>query len=214
VVRERLRIARDLHDTLAHSLMALLTQVRLIRKLRDRLPGDELDAELARAEEAASAGLSGARQAIGQMRRGGARDNGLGPALQDLVQRFAERTGQTPLLQMQGVAADCAGEVGEAAYRVAEEALRNIERHAQASAVQIELSSTNANADDPVVPAAEAVWGRLRIVDNGRGFDPRQPSPGHFGLAGMQEQAALIGGRWQVNSAPGQGTCISLSFPL
>lgn len=68
VSRERLRLARDLHDTLAHSLMALLTQIRLVRKLRSRLGAEELDAELGRAEAVAATGLDDARAAITQMR--------------------------------------------------------------------------------------------------------------------------------------------------
>ena len=81
VTRERFRIARDLHDTLAHSMMALLTQIRLIRKLRMRMAQEEFDAELDRAETVAATGLSEARAAITQMRDNGVHDTGLGPAL-------------------------------------------------------------------------------------------------------------------------------------
>jgi len=212
VVRERLRIARDLHDTLAHSLMALLTQVRLVRKLRDRLAPDELDAELARAEDVAASGLAGARQAIGQMRRGGARDNGLGPALQDLAQRFAERTGLSPALNLDPAGAPCAGEVGEAVCRIAEEALRNVERHARASQLTVSLSAAPAPLDQPRPVQTGQSLLRLEIIDDGCGFVPAEPPPGHYGLQGMQEQAHLIGARCEVISAPHQGTCVRVDF--
>jgi signal transduction histidine kinase len=211
VTRERLRLARDLHDTLAHSLMALLTQIRLVRKLRSRLADSELEAELARAEEVAATGLAEARSAIGQMRRGNVGDEGLGSALQELLKRFGERSGVATTLQAEPRAAGLAGERAEAVYRIVEEALRNVERHAQAQAVQLRLTGVPAPAgSQPDAGAPEHL--RLEIIDDGTGFDPTLPRPGHFGLHGMQEQAALIGARLELISQPGQGTRVVLDF--
>jgi signal transduction histidine kinase len=92
IVRERLKIARDLHDTLAHSMMAMLSEVRLLRKLQAHDP-ESLPDELARAEEVAHDGLNEARTAIAQMRLNGVRDTGLGPALAKAFDRFIDRTG-------------------------------------------------------------------------------------------------------------------------
>jgi len=206
--RERLRMARDLHDTLAQSLMAVLTQLRMIRKLGARMSPGEQDAELSSAETVAGSGLDEARAAIKQMRHNGVRELGLGAALAELADRFERRTGVPTVLASDEQAAALAGERAEVAFRIAEEALRNIERHARASRVAITLSM--AAATDPASPALPAV--RLEVVDDGVGFDPAVPVPGHYGLRGIAEQAALMQARLEVRSQPGQGTRIVLEL--
>jgi signal transduction histidine kinase len=211
VTRERLRLARDLHDTLAHSLMALLTQIRLIRKLRARMPEKELEDELERAEAVAASGLAEARAAITQMRHNGVRDTGLGPALQELLVRFGERTGVATTLQAEPSAAALADERAATVFRIAEEALNNVERHAQAHGLTLRLGPA-AGLVKGAVDAGAAPQVRLEIFDDGVGFDPAQPQPGHYGLLGIQEQAALIDARLEVHSQPGQGTQIVVEF--
>jgi signal transduction histidine kinase len=203
VTRERLRIARDLHDTLAHSLMALLTQVRLVRKLRTRMAPDELDAELGHAEAVATTGLAEARAAITQIRGNGVRDTGLGPALLDLARRFGERSGLALSLSIDPRSEAHADERAETVFRIAEEALRNVERHAQATQVRMHLHCQ---------PAATGTEVQLEVADDGVGFDPSRPQAGHFGLRGMQEQAALIHAELQLQSQPGQGTRVQLRY--
>lgn len=210
VTRERLRLARGLHDTLAHSLMALLTQLRLVRKLKDRMSKEELGAELARAEEVAASGLAEARAAITQMRHGTVRENGLAAALRDLLAHFGERTGVEATLRAKGWAADLADERAETLYRVVEEALRNVERHAQARTVVVDIDTLPPIADGSVpVPGQRAA---LSVRDDGVGFDTAVPCPGHYGMLGMREQADLIGADLLVNSAPGRGTEVQLRF--
>lgn len=208
VTRERLRLARDLHDTLAHSLMALLTQIRLVRKLRDRMRPDELDAELGRAESAATTGLAEARAAIAQMRDNAVRDTGLAAALREMAERLRQRSNlEVSFHQNLDRAVDPVALVddrAETAFRIAEEALRNIERHSRARSARIELQ-TSANASG-------SIRVRLEVTDDGVGFDANAPMPGHFGLRGMSEQAALIDGQLVVASAPGRGTRITLEF--
>ncbi len=199
VTRERLRLARELHDTLAHSLMALLQQIRLTRKLRERLTPDEMAAELGRAEEVAAHGLAEARAAITQMRHGGVRDSGLVAALLELLARFAERTGLQTSFAAAGPAADLADERAETLYRIVEECLRNIERHARASAVVLTLQAIADRA-------------AITISDDGVGFDPAAAHPGHYGVRGIGEQAALIGATLSIDSRPGAGTRVRLEF--
>ena len=213
VVRERLRLARELHDTLAHSLMALLTQIRLIRKLRTRLSDDELEAELAQAEVATAQGLTEARAAISQMRYNSVRDEGLGVALQPLLTRFQERCGVKIVLRADTQAAGFAGERAETVFRILEEALKNVERHAQADTLQITLQWIDSST------ASQAEWnpeeaGRIRIeiADDGVGFDPSTPYPGHYGLLGIAEQAELIEASFELHSAPGAGTRLVLEL--
>jgi signal transduction histidine kinase len=211
VTRERLRLARDLHDTLAHSLMALLTQIRLVRKLRKRWSESELEAELARTESVAASGLTEARAAITQMRHNSVRETGLGPALHELLARFRERTGLAAELQAEPAAAGLANGRAETVFRIAEEALHNVERHAQAQGLTLQLGSVSAKdggqADTGLVQRM-----RLEIADDGVGFDPAVPRPGHYGLRGIEEQAALIGARLELFSRPGQGARIVVEF--
>ncbi len=202
VTRERLRLARDLHDTLAHSLMALLQQIRLVRKLRGRMAPEELAAELGRAEEVAAAGLADARAAITQMRHGTVREKGLSAALRDLLARFGERTGLATEFSFAGAAADLADERAETIYRIAEEALRNVERHAQARSVKLALGEEGAEGTRAV----------LSVRDDGLGFDPQLPRSGHYGLVGIREQAALIDATLAIDSRPGAGTELRLDF--
>lgn len=200
VVRERLRLARDLHDTLAHSMMAMLTEIRLLKRLASTQPS-ELPDELVRAEQAAREGLQEARMAIAQLRSNPVRDIGLGPALAELVKGFGERTG----LQARFVSEDGAGgfaqERGEALFRMTEELLRNVERHAGARQVLVALSG---HADGEGLA--------LAVEDDGVGFDPHDLQPGHYGLQGLKEQAAEMGAALEIHSAPGAGTRVSIAL--
>lgn len=206
VTRERLRLARGLHDTLAHSLMALLTQMRLMRKLGPRWSSEQLDAELAGAEAAAASGLAEVRAAIGQMRAGGVHDEGLGAQLQTLLQRFGERSAVAVHGQIAPAAAELVDERAATVLAMAREALRNVERHARARTVSLSLAPL-AQADG----AGRGQW-RLVLRDDGCGFDPGTVAAGHFGLLGLREQAEQLGAALQIASAPGQGCCISLDF--
>lgn len=207
VTRERLRLARDLHDTLAHSLMALLQQIRLLRKLKDKLSPEDYAAELGRAEEVAASGLTEARAAITQMRHGTVRENGLAAALRDLLARFGERSGVQATLSAEGSVADLADERAETLYRIVEEALRNVERHAQARSVKVTLAAAG-------LDAGTGERATLSIEDDGVGFDPSAPCPGHYGMLGIREQAALIDARLIVDSRLGQGTAVRLEFDV
>jgi len=201
IVRERLQIARDLHDTLAHSMMAMLSEVRLLRKLQVHDP-DSLAGELARAEEVAQSGMNEARSAIAQMRVNSVRDTGLGPALSKTVERFNDRTGLDVDFDADPEAARFGDERAEVIFRMTEEALRNIERHAAASRVRVALR---------MVDAAQL---ELRVEDDGVGFDPKASRPGHFGLIGLREQAQLIGAAFEIKSAPNQGTVFRLTLRI
>ncbi|MDE1929796.1 MAG: histidine kinase, partial [Burkholderiales bacterium] len=151
-------------------------------------------------------GLAEARNAITQIRHNGVRETGLGAALQELLARVGERSGVATRLRTDPGAAGVAGESAQTVFRIVEEALRNVERHARAQAVEVELRSAAAQGD------ADAPRVHLTIGDDGVGFDPAQPRPGHFGLRGIEEQAALIGGQLRLRSAPGAGTRIELEF--
>ena len=198
IVRERLKIARDLHDTLAHSMMALLSEVRFLRRLHAREPGAVAE-ELVRAEDLARKGLQEARSAISQMRVNAVRDTGLGPALAREFERFVDRTGTAGEFSADAESARFGDERAETLLRMAQEALRNIERHSQATRVAVRL----ATRDDLL---------ELRIEDNGVGFEPHAPHPEHYGLVGLREQADLIGAELRIDSGPQLGTKISVTL--
>jgi len=201
VVRERLKIARDLHDTLAHSMMAMLTEVRLLKKLHVHDPA-ALPAELAHAEQVVHQGLKEARAAITQLRFNAVRDVGLGTALNDAIKLFSERTGLAVNYSSTPRAASFADERAETLFRIAEEALRNVERHSMASLVSVSLLDT---ADGRL---------ELSIKDDGVGFDPGASYAGHYGLVGLREQAQLIGAELNIQSSPLEGTTLRLVLDM
>ena len=205
VARERLRMARDLHDTLAHTLAALLTQIRLMHKLAGLQNTMMLTAELEKAEEATRTGLMEARAAITQLRSNPVREFGLESALRQLASNFGQRTGIRMTVESSGSLPLLQTDRAETMFRIAEEAFHNIERHANARSVVVELSETPQNGASCVV---------LRVEDDGCGFDPSVTPDGqapHYGLRGMQEQAALIQMVLEIHSAPGRGTAIKLT---
>jgi YD repeat-containing protein len=202
VVRERLKIARDLHDTLAHSMMAMLTEIRLLKKLSVTQP-EALAEELLEAEKAAHQGLQEARAAIAQIRYNPVRDVGLGVALQDYLQLFCDRTGIACHFECDPALATFSEERAETLFRIAEEALRNVERHAGARNVTVSLRS-----------AEEGSVLQMSISDDGVGFEPQSAHPGHYGLVGLREQAQLIGAHLEIISLPGEGARVTAILRL
>ena len=201
IVRERLKIARDLHDTLAHSMMAILSEIRLLRRLHARDPA-ALGAELERAEAVAHEGLAEARSAISQMRLSAVRETGLGPALASAFGKFIDRTGLSGDFSADEQAARFGDERGEAFLRIALEALRNVEKHAMATRVAVRLR------------IASGSHLQLLIEDDGIGFDPKAVLPDHFGIVGIREQGDLIGAEVRIESMHNQGTMVLVSLPL
>jgi len=201
VVRERLKLARALHDTLAHSMMAIISEIRLIRRLQTHDPASVAD-ELARAEKLAHDGLSEARSAITQMRATTVRETGLGPAIAREFEQFIDRTGLEGKFKYDPEAARFGDERSEVLLRMTQEALRNIDRHARATWVDVTLE---------ILRGTHVV---LRIEDNGVGFDPDAPRQGHYGLVGLYEQAEMIGAELIIDSRDQLGTKICISLPI
>lgn len=199
VIRERLRIAHDLHDTIVHALVAVVAQLGLVRKIAARAP-ERANEEIVRAHEAAREGLAKARDALGQVRFERAGLDGLGAALRRAAARFEARTGLPVDVSIAEAAADLAGERAEILFRIVEEALRNIESHAEATRVTLRAQA----------PGDEVL---VEIADDGRGFDPNVSRHGHYGLPGMREQAQMIEGRLSLETRPGAGARILVRAP-
>ncbi len=196
--RERNRLARELHDTLAHSLSALSLQLEALRTL---LAHDPATAQKVVDELAALArqGLQESRQAIQALRLDRVQTLGLAGALRDELQAFQVRTGVQVSLRVSGQEADLTAEEAQTMYRIAEEALSNVERHAAAQNVTVHLACGTDRVD-------------LVIRDDGVGFDPATVDPERYGLTGMRERAALVGATLAVHSRPGGGTEIWCSL--
>ena len=209
LTQQRLRFARDMHDTLAHSMMAVLTQIRLIRKVRNRLTEEEIEEELGRAEDVALSGLTEARNAILQIRTNVIEDKSLSAGLNELVERYRDRSSINCSLHIDPKSIHQENNRAETVYRIVEEALRNIEKHASANNVAIRLNRLEtADQDNNAMPEFE-----LEINDDGIGFDTESVGAGHYGLIGLREQAELVDGTLIIDSAPGRGTNICLKYP-
>ncbi len=190
--RERNRLARDLHDTLAHSAAALVVQLEALRTLLAHDP-PAAQGVLDETSALARRGLEESRQAIQALRSDPLDTLGLAGVLRDAVQTFQARTGIEAGLSVGGQEPDLTAEEAQALYRIADEALRNVECHAAAQHVSVRL----AFGSDCV---------ELGIRDDGLGFDLAAVEPDRYGLTGMRERAALIGAELVVSSKPGMGT--------
>lgn len=195
---ERGRVARELHDSISQILVGVRYALDLARRRVER--GDP------RAGESLDKGLSGLSTAIGEVRRisrdlrpGTLDDLGLGPALKALTDEFSERTGISSELETVVFRNRLDEDAKIALFRVAQEALTNIERHSGATHVAIRIAGHKRGAT-------------LRIQDNGHGFQPEKASGG-LGLRNMQERIEQLDGTLRILSSA-SGTVIEAEVPL
>jgi signal transduction histidine kinase len=132
-------------------------------------------------------------------------DLGLAAALRWYAKNLLDPRDIAWTLSVSGIAGRLPAGLETVAFRLVQEALTNVLRHAEASKVSVSVAAAGREL-------------RVRIEDNGRGFDPRRPRSadrtGGFGLLGMQERVELVGGRWEVESTPGVGTVVSAVLPI
>jgi signal transduction histidine kinase len=205
VSRERNRLARELHDTLAHTLSAVAVQLEAARSLWESKPGAAREM-LEQALASTRGGLGEARGAIHALRADRIEDLGLALAIRDLARSAAARADLSLELHIpesvspQGMDLDPA--VEQTTYRIADEALANAVRHARARDLLVCLERS----------AGEL---KLTVADDGQGFDTTLPPPeGHYGLLGMRERADLVGGTLTVQSTPGKGTTVQFNIEV
>ena len=222
---ERSHLARELHDELG----SLLTAAKLdLARMRSRLlqAGPEVSERVAHLHATLDAGIALKRRIIEDLRPSSLENLGLGPALRILCQEWSRASDIAVKVEVQAEVEEIAmpPERSLAIYRLVQEALTNIAKYAQSSAVSVALAiegtgagdSANCaySADDAGNPGeARSTYAVVVVRDNGRGFEVGQPTPGH-GLAGMRFRVASIGGELTVESAPGQGTTIRARLPL
>jgi PAS domain S-box-containing protein len=198
-LEERQKLARDLHDSVSQALYGIALGARTARTLLDRDPArlaDPLDYVLALAE----AGLAEMRALIFELRPESLKTEGLVAALTKLADSLRARHRLEVRVQL-GPEPGVPLETKEAFYRITQEALHNVAKHARASRVDLVLALADGRL-------------RLEVRDDGIGFDPEAAFPGHLGLRSMRERAERLGARWVVESAPRQGTRLQVEIPL
>ncbi|HSW09584.1 MAG TPA: histidine kinase [Bacillota bacterium] len=199
VLEERNRLAREIHDTLAQGLTAMVLQ---LETAEDALADEPAQARslMLRARQLARDSLQEARRSVWNLRPQALELGGLASGLAGLA-RHLEEAGIAVELRVPDLEPPPAA--AEALYRIAQEALANVRRHSRATRAELSLVAREGGVE-------------LRVADNGRGFtgDIPQSPTGGFGMWAMRERAREAGGRLTVTGAPGAGTTVAAWLPL
>ncbi len=195
---ERRRLARELHDETGQALTSILLGLRAVEEAGGR---DNVRRAVSELRELVVATLQDVRRLAVQLRPKALDDFGLVPALERLAQTFSETSGLSVDLEAQLGDERLPAEVETTLYRIVQEALTNVVKHAEATRVSILLVRRGGSTT--------AV-----IEDDGRGFDPATAPADRLGLEGMRERVELHDGRLTVEAAPGSGTTLVVEVPL
>ena len=201
-LQERNRIAREIHDALGHTLTAQRIQLESARLF---LPAEAEKTEhfLQAAEQLGTRALQEVRRSISTLRSDPLQGLGLEAAIARLVEEFSHTAEIQPDYTLHLPQA-LPTEVSTALYRIVQESLTNIYKHSAATQVSLHLEQR--------LEKQQAV-AQLQIEDNGQGFDPEHNTTG-FGLQGMRERTAALGGQLFLASQPGQGCRVTVAIPL
>ncbi len=203
VEAERLRIARDLHDGPAQVLSNLVLEAEILERLLKRDP-ELVAAELQEFRNSVKNAVADIRRFMFDLRPDSLDDLGLIATLHRLTTEWQQRTGVTCRFNIVGEERRLPSALEEALFRIIQEALNNVRRHAQARTAEVNLE---------IRPDRVG----LRVHDDGAGFDPAEPPVGsrrQLGVVGMRERAAAVGGRLDITSQKGAGTEITGDFPV
>jgi signal transduction histidine kinase len=200
-MEERQRLARDLHDSVTQSLYSLTLLAEAGRRHAERGNLERTQHHLERLGATAQQALKEMRLLVYELRPLELEGAGLASALRQRLEAVEHRSGVEARLLLEG-ALDLPVAIEEGLYRVAQEALNNALKHAQATHVTISVRADGERAE-------------LTVADDGRGFDREAVRDrGGLGLVGMRERAERLGGTLTVEAAPGTGTTIRLSLPI
>lgn len=196
---ERRRIARELHDEIGQSL----TGLKLVLEMISRLPVDRMLDRLREAQVAVTDLMAYVRELSLDLRPAMLDDLGLLPALLWHFDRYMAQTNVRVVFKHTNIHSRFPAEIEIAAYRIVQEALTNVARHAGVDEVIVQIW-------------ADATLLSIQIVDRGCGCDPQAALSAHTssGLAGMRERATLLGGQLTILSGPGTGTCLTTILPI
>jgi two-component system, NarL family, sensor histidine kinase DegS len=200
--RERARLAFDIHDGPAQAVSAALLQARIL----ESASGPDLHDGLAELARILTAALEDLYALIEQLRTSAVEDEALVDRVAAEVSGFADRSGVRTTFTVDGDGDGYTPSMKIAVFRIVQEALNNVRQHAEASSVSVDLE-----LGDEVVTCS--------IEDDGRGFDPEAVGRGAgqrdgYGLDGMRERAAILGGRCDITTDPDRGTRVVVSLPV
>ena len=198
VLAERNRIARELHDTLLQGFAGITMQ---LQALWTRLPLSKEKTFLAEIIKDAARCSTEARQSLWGLRSTASVSPDFAGKLASLARDTTARSSLELSLELDPVSLENRPEAEYQLLRIAQEAISNSLRHAHAGKIDVRLTAAGKRAE-------------LLIRDDGEGFDVAREQFGHFGVAGMRERAGEIGARLTIESAPGQGSRVCVSFPL
>jgi signal transduction histidine kinase len=200
-LHERERLARDLHDTLGHALVTLTVQLEAVQRLQATDPA-RAAALLAELQKLTRSSMEDLRRSLANLRTSGLGDRPLTESLRTLCTEAGKRFGVAIDCQLAGEADVLPPAVAEVLWRVAQEGLTNIEKHAHAHRVEVSLT----------MHPKEVV---LRVSDDGAGLPPRaEEKPGHYGLRGLRERVEGLGGVFTVAAVGTGGTVIEAHIPV
>lgn len=197
--RERNRLSRELHDTVAHTLSGLTVQLEALQTAWGQMPAQASEM-VEKMLSVTRNGLHETRRTLQNLRASPLEELGLALAIQALAEDASNRKSMRLELEIETKPLELPAEVGQAFYRVAQEALENVVRHAHADRVKLKLKRWNGRVE-------------LAIADDGAGFDLSRVKVGErYGLTLMKERAELIGARFEVQSKSGQGTTVRMEY--
>jgi signal transduction histidine kinase len=195
-LQERNRIAREIHDSLGHSLTVFNLHLEAALRLMQANPAAAREL-LIEAKQLGSTALQEVRQSVATLRSQPLQGRSLEAAITDLIEDFQRSTNLVPTLYLSDTT-HLSIDVKTAIYRIVQEAITNIFKYANATTVEINLTVTE--------------FITLTIQDNGIGFQSTQTTSG-FGLQGMRERTLALGGTFDIVTAPNQGCHITAKFP-
>ena len=201
--QERKRISRELHDEIGQALTAVNVAIALLKK--GARPGANFRQKFAEAERLLAQSMEAVHRFARELRPAMIDHLGVQCALRSHLASFTERTGiKTEIIEHPNLSR-INGPRGEVLFRVAQEALNNVFKHAEATAAKVEFSSTEESLS-------------MEISDNGRAFNLEETNAtkrtARLGLLGMQERVRLVDGTFAIESAPGRGTRIRVQIPF
>jgi signal transduction histidine kinase len=200
VVEERNRLAREIHDTLAHGLTGVIVHLEAARAAMSQKKQGMVSEHVERAGELAREGLREARRSAQSLHPQVLEEKPLALALKDLMGRMTSGMTLRARLTLEGEPRSLPVELETHLLRIGQEVLTNALRHAKASEFSVLLAFSTREV-------------RLILRDNGRGFNPGLKSEG-FGLRGMRERAESLGGQFSIESSDGNGTVVAVVLPV
>lgn len=200
VLAERIRIGREIHDTLMQGVTGISLQLDAASRRLPAAPAlakQEIDRALRQLDEV----LADARRCVLELRSGGERQTDLPAALRKLVESLTSGHAIEAQLTVEGNPSRLAPHAQEQLLRVAREAVTNAVVHSRARNLWVNLRFENGSV-------------HLRVTDDGCGFDVHAPDNLHFGIVGMRERMSQLGGHLEIQSTPGKGAEVNVSAPL